>query len=433
MSKHVTVIGAGFSGLVAAWVLSRKGYRVTVIEKRSGPGGLIGTLDLDGCKVETAANGLLCSKLVEELFEDSGVPIVAARSAARRRYLWVGGKVSRWPLGIVSSLRMLLGGLFILILKGFRPKKEESLQSWGTRAFGRRFSDQVLATGVWGIFAAPAETLSATLVTNRLYRSKDEYGYNKPGKLRGTVSAAGGMGQLILGLRSTLESRGVKFQFDVDGAAAVRELLESPDENSSKQIVVATSASQAAELLSAFPIFSVHVKKLKQISMLSLLSVGIHFSKPAKRQGFGTLFSQDVDVGGANDGILGALQNSVIFSGRCKEGTSSETWILGGKDHGDRYLTFSDDELLALVLAKRRKILGEDEPQVLNFRVTRWPAAIPHFGKNLETVQIELGKPVGLVVLFGNYLGELGLRSILEQAELLPLKLALKLANENRK
>jgi len=424
MSKQVTVIGAGFSGLVAAWALSRKGYQVTVLEKRSGSGGLIGTLDLDGFKVETAANGLLSSKLVEELFEDSGVPILSTGKTARRRYLWVNGKVSRWPLGFFSTLRMLAGGLMVLTAKRFRPEKQESLRSWGARAFGRRFSDQVLATGVWGIFAAPAETLSATLVTSRLYRSKDEHGRNKPGKLRGTVSAAGGMGQLISGLRSTLESRGVKFQFDVDGEIAVRGLLENPAENSSKQIVVATSASQAAELLGAFPIFSAHVKQLKQISMLSLLSVGIHFSKPAKRQGFGTLFSQDAEVGGADDGILGALQNSVIFSGRCKEGTSSETWILGGKDHGDRYLTFSDDELLALVLEKRRKILGEDEPRVLNFRVTRWPAAIPHFGENLENVQIELGKPMGPVFLFGNYLGDLGLRSVLEQAEQLPLKLA---------
>lgn len=423
MSAHVTVIGAGFSGLVAAWALSRKGYQVTVLERRSGPGGLIGTLDLDGFKVETAANGLLSSQLVEELFEDCGVPILSTSKTARRRYLWVDGKVSRWPLGIFSTLRMLAGGLLILTAKSFRPEKHESLRSWGARAFGHRFSNRILATGVWGIFAAPAETLSATLVTDRLYRSKDKRSSSRRGKLRGTVSARGGMGQLISGLRSTLESRGVKFQFDVDGASAVRDVLENPAENSSKQIVVATSASQAAELLGAFPIFSSHVKQLKQISMLSLLNVGVHFSKPAKRQGFGTLFSQDTEVGGVDDGILGALQNSVIFSGRCSEGTSSETWILGGKEHGERLLKFSDDELLALVLEKRRKILGEDEPEILNFQVTKWPAAIPHFCKNLENVQIELGKPIGPVVLFGNYLGELGLRSILEQAEQLSLRI----------
>ena len=139
MSAHVTVIGAGFSGLVAAWALSRKGYQVTVLERRSGPGGLIGTLDLDGFKVETAANGLLSSQLVEELFEDCGVPILSTSKTARRRYLWVDGKVSRWPLGIFSTLRMLAGGLLILTAKSFRPEKHESLRSWGARAFGHRF------------------------------------------------------------------------------------------------------------------------------------------------------------------------------------------------------------------------------------------------------------------------------------------------------
>jgi oxygen-dependent protoporphyrinogen oxidase len=423
MSMHVTVIGAGFSGLVAAWALSRSGYQVTVIEKRSGPGGLIGTLDLDGFKVETAANGLLSSQLVEQLFEDSGVPVISTRKTARRRYLWVGGKVSRWPLGVFSSLRVLFGSLAIFAVKAFRPEKEESLQSWGARAFGHRFSDRVLATWVWGIFAATADSLSARLVTSRLYRTGETRHLRKSGRIRGTVSAAQGMGQLISGLRSTLESRGVKFQFDVDGERALREVLENASANSENRIVVATSASQAADLLAAFPIFSAQTKLLREIPMLSLLNIGIHFSKPAKRQGFGTLFSQDARVGGADDGILGALQNSVIFSGRCSEGSSSETWILGGRGHGERFLKLSDDELLALVLKKRREILGEEESEVLNFRVTRWPAAIPHFGKKLENVQTELNKQIGPVVLFGNYLGELGLRSILEQAEQLPLKL----------
>ncbi|MBN8540970.1 MAG: protoporphyrinogen oxidase [Deltaproteobacteria bacterium] len=426
MSKHVTVIGAGFSGLVAAWSLSRKGHHVTVIERGPAPGGLIGTFDVDGFKVETAANGLLSSRLVEELFEDCGVPLITAQRTAKKRYLYVDGKITRWPLRLTESVRMGFGLLAIFLFKLFRAKPEESLLAWGSRAFGQSFAKKVLATGVWGIFASPAETLSAKLITQRLFsdvNSEHLKRVRQRGRHRGTVSAEGGMGQLISGLHKCLEARGVVFKFKEDGDRALRNALEATHSNRGDWIVVATSAKQAASLLGLFPIFSKTVSHLATISMLSLISIGVHFSKPAKRLGFGTLFSQDEKVGGSNDGILGALQNSVIFSNRCASGTSSETWILGGQDHGDRYLNLSDDELLQLVLKKRREILGEEEPPVLNFRVTRWPLAIPHFGKNLELTQFELNKPVGPVVLFGNYLGEIGLRSILEQAENLHLKI----------
>ena len=37
--KHAIVIGSGFGGLAAAIRLAVKGYRVTVLEQRDGPGG----------------------------------------------------------------------------------------------------------------------------------------------------------------------------------------------------------------------------------------------------------------------------------------------------------------------------------------------------------------------------------------------------------
>ncbi len=425
MASHITIVGSGFSGLVAAWSLSRKGFKVQVIEKKPTPGGLISTLNFEGFRVETAANGLLCSKLVEDLFDDCGVEIIPAQKTSRKRYLWVNGEVTRWPLGFWSTMRAAFGVLLLAPFFSVRPQPRnfEPLQTWGRRVFGKSFADRVLATGVWGIFAAPASTLSARLVTRRIFRTKAEKSLSlgRRGRLKGTVSAKAGMGELIDGLRRTLEARGVEFHFETDGQEFVQHALANP---LTTQIIIATSAKQAADLLEKFPTCSIQVGLLRQITMLSLVSVGIQFASPAARVGFGTLFSQDEQVGGDNDGILGALQNSVIFSGRSPAGTSSETWILGGQDHGDRVLRESDEELLNMALQKRRQVLGELENKVLNFKVTRWPDAIPHFGENLERVQLELNKPNGPVVLFGNYLGEIGLRSILEQAELLPLKIS---------
>ena len=49
----VVIVGAGFTGLTAAFVLSRRGYRIKVIESDNTPGGLAGTFQFDdGVEVE---------------------------------------------------------------------------------------------------------------------------------------------------------------------------------------------------------------------------------------------------------------------------------------------------------------------------------------------------------------------------------------------
>lgn len=48
--------------------------------------------------------------------------------------------------------------------------------------------------------------------------------------------------------------------------------------------------------------------------------------------------------------------------------------------------------------------------------VTKWPMAIPHYGVRLEAARPALMTDERRILLFGNYLGELGLASILENA-----------------
>ena len=52
LDNRVVVIGAGFTGLAAAYELARKGIRVTVLEKDSSAGGLAGSFEVCGTKLE---------------------------------------------------------------------------------------------------------------------------------------------------------------------------------------------------------------------------------------------------------------------------------------------------------------------------------------------------------------------------------------------
>ena len=51
-NKEVLVIGAGITGLAAAWKLAESGVSVTVIEKENFVGGLAATIDWDGWKFD---------------------------------------------------------------------------------------------------------------------------------------------------------------------------------------------------------------------------------------------------------------------------------------------------------------------------------------------------------------------------------------------
>lgn len=50
--RNVIVVGAGLAGLGAAWRLSRRGFRVAVLERAPTPGGRISAEQLDGFRIE---------------------------------------------------------------------------------------------------------------------------------------------------------------------------------------------------------------------------------------------------------------------------------------------------------------------------------------------------------------------------------------------
>lgn len=407
---QVTVIGAGFSGLVSAWSLSRQGHKVSVVSR---PGaGLIATLEHPLGLVETAANGLLASARVEELFADLGLEIQTSKKSARRRFLAVSGRVTRFPL---TPLEAFKAAVLAFTARRKPPLAEETLHAWGTRVFGPAMTEKIIGPAMLGIYASDARNLSASLIVGRFYENPRRR--NVRGRLRGTVSAFGGMGTLLKALRKKLESNGVTFQ-------TVEQIQDlAPFMNSSNHVILATAAWEAAEILSAFHSGDSRIPILRRIRSIPILSLTLFFRTQPARRGFGTLFAQTPPFG-ERDGILGCLQNSEIFEGRAKPGVHAETWILGGTENGDELLRQSDDELLARVLDKRDRLIeSRSREMLLDSVVTRWARAIPMYSPELEaglsTLRSE-NRPAlepGHVTLFGNYLGELGLASILERTK----------------
>ena len=70
--KRVIVIGAGFSGLSAASYLASSGYRVTLLEKNSIPGGRARKMEENGFLFDMGPSWYWMPEVFEQYFSDFG-------------------------------------------------------------------------------------------------------------------------------------------------------------------------------------------------------------------------------------------------------------------------------------------------------------------------------------------------------------------------
>lgn len=387
--KTVAVVGAGISGLLTSYFLVKKGYQVTVLERAPIVGGKLQTVQTPYGMAETAANGILADVLVEEVCADIAVPLIGTLKKSKARYIYCDGKPRRWPLGFIDSLRLL----WFLFRKPWRNQtslKGKTLAQWLETYVSKNTVDRLFTPACQGIFGVGCEQLSAKLVMNYFFNSKKR----AKGQLRGTVSAVGGMSQIVQSLKSFLVEKGVTFiQREVTDLKALTAEYE--------EVVVATDITTCAQLL--MNIKDYRGQALFAVPTVDITSINVFWENlHAPYPGFGILFPR-------GEGIvaLGVLQNTFIFENRSKN-TLSETWIYRTAD--------LEENPTANVLSDRFEVLGDGE-ELKASRTNIWPKALPLYGLELERVLDNLPPGHPRIHLMGNYLGDLGLNRLFARAK----------------
>lgn len=388
--KTVAVVGAGISGLLSAYFLRQKGYIVTVFERAPQVGGKLSTHATPYGIAERAANAILSDALVEEVCETIGVPLISTLSASKARYIYSQGRPRRWPLGLVDTWTLFL----FLLKKPWLQRealKNKTLATWLGEYLPQRVINRVFTPACQGIFGMGTESLSATLIMNYFFNKKKM----PKGKLKGSVSAPQGMGQIVKTLKAYLESQSVRFVQNevVDLKTMATDFQE---------VVLATDVTAAAELLTAMK--DHRGPSLASVPTVDLVSVNAFWEKsPLPFAGFGILFPR-----GEGIQALGVLQNHFIFPNRSDERTLSETWIYRLEDVGEDVL-----DTLRLDREKLFKTSGVLKDSVIN----KWPKALPLYGVELERVLEHFPPGHPRVHLMGNYLGEIGLNRLFARAK----------------
>jgi protoporphyrinogen oxidase len=158
-NDNVVVIGAGPAGLTAAYLLSRDGHKVTVLEADDIVGGISRTAQYKGYRFDIGGHRFFTKITpVQDLWEELlASEFISVPPMSRIHY---GGKYFDYPLKAMNALRGLgLWKAAQIIWSYFDARfhpslVEENFEQWVTNRFGRRLYEIFFKTyteKVWGI------------------------------------------------------------------------------------------------------------------------------------------------------------------------------------------------------------------------------------------------------------------------------------------
>ena len=391
----IVIIGAGISGLSLAYYLEKqhKPYILLELESSKGKeGGYMQSIRDKEYLFELGPNSLLCDAALLNLIEALGISskIVEANNVSKNRYVFKQGHYQKLPS---SPLSLIFNNFFSwkTKLQIFRESSvntktfpEETLSEFFTRRFGKEVVEYAIDPFVSGIYAGNSEELLVAHTFPSLVEMEKQYGSvlkglkkNKSVERKKTISFADGIQTLPQALASqvkiTYSQRGVEqVQKNADG---LWQVITAEQSYQAKQVVIATSAFQAAEWFrSSLPLFGESLTKIHYVPMIAIHTVYYKQDLSKILSGFGALHPSSEKLF-----TLGHIWSSSVFSGRCKDNEVLFTSFVGGSKGYEKTL-LEDHQIMAKVQKEIRELYGVSTLPVLQ-KITRWDKAIPQYDK----------------------------------------------------
>lgn len=418
----IVVIGAGISGLMAAYLLKQQGFRVTVLEKESYAGGTMRTLCDNGWLIEAGPNSALeTTPLFKKVFQELGIPeqVVYANEKANKRYVLRNGELHPLPMNPLAFVKSRLwswkGKLRLLqepfIGRADKPAnkkagREETVAEFVERRLGREILDYAINPFVAGVFAGNPEQLSVRAAFPKLYALEEKYGGQIKEMIRGRkerkqraekAKDRAKLFSFIEGMQTFPHALAVKLGESLKLNCSVERIM--PQKNKDKNVYEIEyhnkgipSRIEADILILSTPAY-VAAKMIESIDTdIASLLESIYYP-PVAEVFMGVKQEQ---VGRALDGfgflipekeqrtILGTIWSSAIFPNRAPRGHVALTTFVGGARQ-PALAHHTDNELRQMIMQELRSLLRTDGSPVY-VKITRWEKAIPQYQPGYETI-----------------------------------------------
>jgi oxygen-dependent protoporphyrinogen oxidase len=432
MNNKIVILGAGISGLTAAYLLDKEGLDVTVLEKKNEVGGSIETIFDNGYLFDRGPNSALeTTPLIEQIVMDLNLSdqFVYANRKGNKRYILRNDVLHLLPMNPKSFFKSRLfsvSGKFRLFAEPFIGRSKDgyyqSIADFVKRRLGQEFLDYAINPFVAGVYAGNPEDLSVKSAFPKLYALEEKYG----GLIKGTIKSIkerknrpekskqdakmfsfnNGMQVLPRAIADYLGEK-VHLNSEVNSIEKCSSGYKVNYSNSA-----GSSSLHCDYIISTIPAYTAS-KLFGQIDFV----LAEHLNKIYYPPVLVLYIAYDIkDIGQPLDGFgflipakekksfLGAIWSSVLFPNRAGEDTASFTLFVGGAR--DPEVVNYDKELLIKKVRDEfetlMRIVGE--PVFLSYKL--WPRAIPQY--NLGYVEHEnyfdkFEKENPGILLAGNY------------------------------
>lgn len=410
------VVGAGISGLCAAFELRRRGADATVVDAGASAGGVMRTHVAGGFTFEDGPNSIQGSAdSFRALVRDLGIEsdLVACSTAAARRFFVVGGRwveVPASPPKLLFSRLLTFGEKLRVVGEGkvppapprpadADPDSEESLFAFFARRFGRGPAEKYLDAVTAGVNGGDPRRLGVESAFPELVAMEREHGSvfgalkaraaarraaggEAAKKPPAVVTLRGGLAALVDALVRAIGPDRVRTGTRVaslrraECGAGFDVALKGADGVSSRtfaRVVLATPAAETAALVAALSPQASALFGAVSTASMAVVQTGYRAADVAAcPAAFGALVPR-------REGLrsLGWILSSHVFPGRAPAGHVAVSTFVGGAFDPD--VCAADDA--ALVGATReefaRTLRMAKTPEPVFARVVRWPHALP--------------------------------------------------------
>jgi protoporphyrinogen/coproporphyrinogen III oxidase len=410
------ILGAGLSGLTTAYHLSKRGYRVLVLEKNDRPGGAVLSKilsdDTGEFLCEGGPNSLQETPEFTSLVKELGLEerVLFGDPKAPRYVYWrvqeggaKEGKLIAFPLSpsafltspLISPLGKIKAGLETFVSKG---KSEESIAEFVERRLGREILDKLVAPFISGVFAGDPRELSIDAALPRLRALETEHGSlirsllkgrkkrQGPASIKRLCSFKDGLAELPYALARSLGEI-VQYQSSVQRlersktGTGYRVELEDGRSYEAMTVVCTSPAYVASKFLADLLPSTSAAQELNQIFYPAAVTVCLAYPDQAFSStslspctgGFGHLIPREQGVRS-----LGGIWNSSLFPGRAPKGWQLLTCFIGGTTDPEAQ-NLSEEDLFQTAHQDLQTVLGA-RGEAKNLALTCWKKAIPQYG-----------------------------------------------------